>query len=169
MAPVPSQGAAFLWVKTIIGARTSGFFALQTDDALYDKSGSLLQPPWGSVMLSGAEFLSQVQNSNPLGIYATVWRKDREDLLELCTMKNATAVFHDVDAIFHLIGEKSPLRCRKMNNNTVRKTEAEKETEMAATIRCFKGVVSAEIGKMRSNAVSIQARTRIAHVSHPPT
>lgn len=106
-------------------------------------------------MLSGVEFLSQVQNSTPLGIYATMWRKDREDLLEMCTMKNVTHVFHDVDAIFNLIGEKSPLRCRNMNNNTVRKTEADKETERAATITSFKSVVAAEIVKMRPNAVSI--------------
>eukprot|EP00966_Prymnesium_polylepis_P187806 4354001-Prymnesium_polylepis.1 len=49
--------SGFVWVKTIKGARTTGFFALQVSDGkLYVSDGTCLDPPSGNVMIFGEEF-----------------------------------------------------------------------------------------------------------------
>ena len=65
----------FVWVKTMIGARTAGFFALHArDDKLYASDGTNLEPPPGSVMISGEELMTAINKSAPKGIYVCAWK-----------------------------------------------------------------------------------------------
>lgn len=65
----------FVWLKTITGKRTTGFFALQANDGkLYTSDGINLQPPLGSVMVIGDEMITTIKKSSPKGMYVYAWK-----------------------------------------------------------------------------------------------
>lgn len=70
----------FVWVKTMIGARTAGFFAFRAGDGkLYASDGTSLDPPPGSVMLSDGELITAITKSAPKGMYVTAWKATQND------------------------------------------------------------------------------------------
>ena len=67
----------FVWVKTMQGTRTKGFFALQCSDGRsYASDGTELNLP--SVVLFGNELIKTICKSAPKGIYACAWKETSE-------------------------------------------------------------------------------------------
>ena len=70
----------FVWVKTITGTRTAGFFAFQARDGmLYASDGTRLNPPPGSVMLHGDALLTAISKSTPKGVYVRTWMETQSE------------------------------------------------------------------------------------------
>tara|TARA_B110000027_G_scaffold130036_1_gene152306 strand:+ start:598 stop:1074 length:477 start_codon:yes stop_codon:yes gene_type:complete len=70
--------AGFVWLKTIKGARTAGLFAFQANDGkLYAHDGTSMDPPSGSVMISGEELITTISKSTLKGLYVCEWTKTR--------------------------------------------------------------------------------------------
>lgn len=70
----------FVWVKTIKGARTAGFFAFQASGGkLYTSEGTHLELPPGSVMMSGEELMTTISKSSPKGMYVCAWKETRDE------------------------------------------------------------------------------------------
>lgn len=85
----------FLWCKTISGARTAGFYAFQAGDELYTCDGTRLDPPPGSVMLSGAEMVSAIGKSGPKGMYVKAWMNTKDDWFQ-----HINTFFHEHMGVF---------------------------------------------------------------------
>lgn len=68
--------SGFVWVKTIRGARTAGFFAFKASDGkLYASDGTGLDPPPNSVMIFGEELITAISKSGSKGMYVCAWYK----------------------------------------------------------------------------------------------
>lgn len=70
----------FVWVKTMKGTRTAGFFALRaSDDKLYESDGTSLDPPSASVIISNEELITAINKSTPKGIYVCAWKETSQE------------------------------------------------------------------------------------------
>ena len=70
----------FVWVKTMTGARTAGFFAFRaSDDKIYTSDGTSLELPPGGVMISGDDLITAISKSAPKGMYVTAWKETKDE------------------------------------------------------------------------------------------
>lgn len=68
----------FVWVKTISGTRTAGFFAFQVSDGkLYSPDGT--SPPLSSTMIFGEELITMISKSLPKGMYVRAWHENQHE------------------------------------------------------------------------------------------
>ena len=70
----------FVWLKTITGTRTAGFFALRASgDKLYTSNGTSLDPPPSGVMISGDELSTAISKSATKGMYVNMWNETKDE------------------------------------------------------------------------------------------
>lgn len=101
----PTSG--FLWLKTICGSRTSGFFVLrhyaENGCVIYKHDGNQIVPAPNQVMVSGMDLRSTIQASSRKGMYLADWIATRDDWRVLCEQLEVSVLFRDNNRLFDII------------------------------------------------------------------
>ena len=152
--------SGFVWIKTIKGYRTAGFFAFKAnDDKLYASDGTVLDPPVGSVMIFGEQLLVTINKSSPMGMYVCQWKKHSDEWSEFLT-GDATVHYASMNAVITSIAEVVGIPA--VVNHSSKEVVAEKKADAAAlkeqTELEFKQGVSAALQILRSMTVRALAR-----------
>lgn len=94
---------SFVWIKTICGCRTAGYFTFSWQGDLYRDDGSIIILPPGTVTLQDDDLINNIKTSSIKGVYQVAWTTSRIGMQQLCLRHGAMALFEMMEATFSFI------------------------------------------------------------------